>query len=93
VNRAFDSKLDTFFLPSCQAKLDFIRMELNKLDVAVSRNINMLRSEIEASHREVSELQRDFDVSPFAVCVAVRLVRPADRIGFDYGNEKGERSD
>ena len=44
-----------------QRKLAFIRNELAKLDHSLSRNIDMLRAEIEACGREVNSLQKDFD--------------------------------
>lgn len=41
--------------------LAFIRQELSKLDLTLSRNIDILRSEIETAGREVSHAQAHFD--------------------------------
>jgi len=44
-----------------KTKLQLISNELSKLDSSLSRNIGILRSEIESVHREVSMAQADFD--------------------------------
>ena len=41
-------------------KLQFIRQELSKLDHSLSRNIDVLRAEIESVGREVNSLQTEF---------------------------------
>ena len=59
LSTALSSQLQS--IQAQQSKLSYIRSELAKLDVALSENINTLRSEIEAVGREVLYAQTEFD--------------------------------